>query len=158
MRSRGTKRRPGAEWASWRVDSVDSALTAWLQTVQAAESHKHLLAQLKEVSAKQLKGVQLEFLTFNYKCFRKAHTCKGHWSQRFFPLALFMEPIVAGKGNSYGAKVLRSGQAGATVAGSASKCQGIDVQGSITPQVQSYLMYIYVIYLYTHYFFYVHFQ
>ena len=93
MRSRGTKRRPGAaEWASCL--RVDSALTAWLQTVYSGRR----VAQAPFGAAERgfcqaAQGCATWII--NCKCFRKAHTCKGHRSQHFFPLALFTEPIEA---------------------------------------------------------------
>ena len=93
MRSRGTKRRPGAaEWASCL--RVDSALTAWLQTVYSGcRVAQAPFGAAERGFCQAAQGCATWII--NCKCFRKAHTCKGHRSQHFFPLALFTEPIEA---------------------------------------------------------------
>ena len=79
MRSRGTKRRPGAaEWASCL--RVDSALTAWLQTVHSGcRVAQAPFGAAERGFCQAAQGCATWII--NYKCFRKAHTCKGHRSQ-----------------------------------------------------------------------------
>ena len=142
MRSRGTKRRPGAaEWASCL--RVDSALTAWLQTVHSGcRVAQAPFGAAERGFCQAAQGCATWII--NYKCFRKAHTCKGHrsQSQHFFfsfhgrtergipSVVLFgsFRDLILHSDPGASQRYSKVAKLGATVAGSASKCQGIDVQ------------------------------